>query len=139
MFPIVKYVKDLGPNGRNWPGLVHVRKGLPYPAAVVAQEAWESMHKMDPIKLFHRVFKRSDQDQREFEFMGHEIECQVMHLLYGVRLDSARQSEALSMKGGYDGLFQNMSIARIKMELEARQEKALKWVNKNMKHIRKHK
>lgn len=140
MFPVVRIVDHISgnPNGRNWPGLVLVKKTAPHRAAVVAQEAWESQHKMDPIKLFFRVFKRSTQDTREFEYMGHEVECQAKVRFYGVPIRDARMQEALSMRHGYDGIFSHMELQQIANEMRDRQTKALDWLNKNQAQLRKY-
>lgn len=140
MFPIVQYVNDdaFKANARNWPGFVQVKRNVPYRAAVVAQEAWESMHKMDPLKLFHRVFLRSDNDRREFEYMGHEIETQAALILYGARQVPYRTREAMSMRGGYDGIFNRISITDIEKEMRARSPKAKLWIYANIDHLRKH-
>lgn len=141
MFPIVKIVDDLpsGVNARNWPGLVKVRRGLQFRAAIVAQEAWESMHKMDPVKLFFRVFKRSKQDQREFEYMGHEVEVQAAALIYGVDANEYRLNEAKRMHGGYNNLFAHLSHKEIAMELRARSGKANRFVNEHLDKLKKFK
>lgn len=141
MFPIVKIVDDLpaGTNARNWPGLVKVRRGLQFRAAIVAQEAWESMHKMDPVKLFFRVFKRSKQDQREFEYMGHEVEIQAAILIYGVDAVEYRRNEALRMKEGYNGLFGHLSVNAIVAELRARSGKANRFVNQHLEKLKSYK
>ena len=141
MWPIVRFVDSIsgGANARNWPGFVIVRKDLSYPAATIAQEAWESSHKTDPVKLFFRVFKRSKQDAREFEYMGHMVEAYVMWLVYDVPIISAIQSEARSLKRGYDGLFAHLSLVQIEVELTKRMSKAAKWVNDNYDRIKRYK
>ena len=141
MFPIVKRVDSIsgGANARNWPGLVHLKRGIKYPAAVLAQEAWESMHKMDPVKLLFRVFKRSDDYKCEFEYMGHECEVQAARIIYGVEPASYRLAEAKRLQRGYDGLFKKMSVALIESEMRERSEKAERFVRNNISNLRKHK
>lgn len=141
MFPIVRVVDSIsgGANARNWPGLVHLKRGIRYPAAVLAQEAWESMHKMDPVKLLFRVFKRSDADRREFEYMGHECEVQAAWIIYGLEPARYRPAEAKRMQRGYDGLFKKMSVALIESEMRERSYKAERFVRDNISNLRKYK
>lgn len=140
MFPIVKYVDNdaFSANARNWPGFVQVKRNVPHRAAVVAQEAWEATHKMDPVKLFFRVFKRSKQDQREFEYMGHEVEVQAAAIIYGLPGAEYRTKEAYALKHGYGGLFDHLSLGQIEHELRARSAKARQWVQANLSELRKH-
>lgn len=141
MFPIVRYVDDDklgGANARNWPGYVQVKRNVPNRAAVVAQEAWESMHKMDPINLMFRVFLRSKKDRRKFEYMGHECEVQAAVLIYGHNVNHYRTAEAMALHRGYDGLFAHMTVEQIAAEMRARSEKAKAWVRANLHHLRRH-
>lgn len=139
MFPIIRLVDNIsgGANGRNWPGLVLVRKDHPFRAAVAGQEAWESMHKSDPVKLFFRVFKRNDNDKREFEYMGHEVEVQAAVLFYGVNGREYRMKEAASMRKGYDGLFEHMTVVQISDQLRQRSGKASRWLNEYRPQLQK--
>ena len=99
MFPIVIEKNLNGRNARNWPGVVLIDPDAHEPAAVAAQELYESRHKMNPVNLLRRTF--DDDHRRDMEIMGHEVEVQASVLIYGADEASRRAREAASMQRGY--------------------------------------
>ncbi|MDS9468592.1 hypothetical protein RGQ15_13565 [Paracoccus sp. MBLB3053] len=126
MFPIVIRRRLEGANGRNWPGLVLLDPSAPYPAAVLAQEAWEAMHKLNPANLLR--IRISPDWRRDFEIMGHEVEVQAAALLHGVSAPAYRAREAETMRAGYAGLFAEMGPAEIIAAMTARSRDARSFV-----------
>lgn len=78
MLPITILKRLKGANGRNWPGYVQIDPGAPMRAAVWAQEAWESRHKLNPVNLLRS--RLSLRHRRRMEIMGHEVEVQARRL-----------------------------------------------------------
>lgn len=134
MLPIT-ITKKLSSNARNWPGLVIISPGLKQPAAVWAQEAWESTHKLNPVNLFKRIFSKAH--RRNMEYMGHEVECVVSQRVYGQPINEARTREALSLRRGYGGLFADIPLEVLVQAMKSNNEEAVAWVNKHEKSIRK--
>lgn len=135
MFPITIKTNKIGSNGRNWPLVVAIRKDLDYPAAVWAQEAYESRFKSNPIN-FLKSFSYST--QREMEIMGHEIEVCVAWVFYHQDIYDYRNKEARALKGNYK-IFNDYSQDQILQMLAKKHEEALLWVFKNYKDIKNYK
>ena len=136
MFPITIRRKLKSANGRNWPGVVILDPDCPLPAAVLAQEAWEAMHKVNPINLMRVTF--SKRHKRRMEVMGHECEVQAAALIYRKPVDEYRRAEAGRMLAGYDGLFTG-SRAGLIAAMEARSDDARRWVRKHIKQLERRK
>lgn len=136
MFPIVITKSLEGANGRNWPGLVLIDPNAREPAAVFAQELYESRHKMNPVNLLRRTF--DDDHRRDMEIMGHEVEVQAAVLLYGAQESVRRYNEATSIQRGYGKLFRHMTVDQIVAAMRGRRNKALAFVLDNRRAIERH-
>ena len=135
MFPIVIKSNSISSNGRNWPLVVVTRKDLSFPAAVIAQEIYESNWKTNP-KNWLEYF--TDDGKRKMEILGHEVETVTANLIYGVDVPSYRRREAISMVRNYK-IFKNYSVDGVETAMREVNHKATKWVNSNIKHLRKYK
>lgn len=124
-----------GPNGRNSPGIVWINRRAKHKTAVYGQEVYESLHKLHPVNLFHRL--TSDDARREMEFMGHEIEVQLKRIHYDLHESLTRMSEAISMRRGYDGLFNMYTKEEVYDKLLYSKEDALDWISDYRKDIEK--
>lgn len=133
MLPITILKRLSGANGRNWPGYVQLDPDAPLRAAVWAQEAWESMYKMNPMNLL-RV-RLSRKYRRRMEIMGHEVEVQAAAMVYGISASKYRMDESGSMKNGYNGLFDSMSRTQLIAAMEAVAPDAARWVRRNRGRI----
>lgn len=133
MLPIIITRRLTGRNARNWPGLVILGKGIRHPAAVCAQEVYESRWKMNPVNLLRRAVSKSA--NREMEIMGHEVEVQAAVRIYGVAEAAYRRKEAASMIRGYDGLFQGFSAGGLEAAMADKADKARRWVSRNIRLI----
>lgn len=136
MLPIVVTRPLDGANGRNWPGLVILDPRAAYPAAVAAQEVWESRHKLNPLNLLRVRLSKSA--QRAMELMGHEVEVQAVARFYDGNPAMHRRSEARAMLRGYGGLFRDWSETRLIGEMERRTVKAARWVSDNRQTLRRY-
>ena len=135
MFPIVIKSNSISSNGRNWPLVVVTRKDLSFPAAVIAQEIYESNWKTNPKNWLEYL---TDDGKRKLEILGHEVEVVTANLIYEVDIPSCRNREAYSMVRNYK-IFKNWSVVDVETAmLEANQE-AAEWVNNNLKRLRKYK
>lgn len=133
MLPITRLKRLKGANGRNWPGYVQLDPGAPLRAGVWAQEAWESLHKLNPVNLL-RV-RLSRRHRRRMEIMGHEVEAQAVKLVYGMDDVAHREREIRAMRAGYDGLFADISAADLRRAMKAVSPDAAKWVRRNRGRI----
>ena len=121
MFPIVIKSNSISSNGRNWPLVVVTRKDLSFPAAVIAQEIYESNWKTNP-KNWLDYF--TDDGKRKLEILGHEVEVVTANLIYEVDIPSYRNREAYSMVRNYK-IFKNWPVVDVETAmLEANQEAA---------------
>ncbi len=131
--PVTRLKRLTGANGTNWPGYVQLDPDAPHRAAVWAQEAWEAMHKLNPINLIRvRLSRRA---RRRMEIMGHEVEVQAAALVYARSLAAYRRAEATAMRDGYDGLFSAVPAAAIVEAMAARGTEAARWVRRNRNAI----
>ena len=135
MFPIVIKSNSISSNGRNWPLVVVTRKDLSFPAAVIAQEIYESNWKTDP-KNWLDYF--TDDGKRKLEILGHEVEVVTANLIYGVDIPSYRNREAYSMVRNYE-IFRNCSVVGVETAMLEVNQEAAEWVNNNLKRLRKYK
>lgn len=135
MFPITIKTNKIGSNGRNWPLVVAIRTDLEYPAAVWAQEAYESKFKSNPINFIKYLGSKAT--QREMEIMGHEIEVCVAWVFYHQDMYDYRNKEARALKANYK-IFNDYSQDQILQMLTKKYEEALLWVFKNYKDIKQH-
>lgn len=133
MLPIIITRRLTGRNARNWPGLVILGKGIRYPAAVCAQEVYESRWKLNPVNMLRHNF--SEAARREMEIMGHEIEVQAAARIYGAAEAAYRAKEAAAMLRGYDGLFQGVHARGLEAAMAAKAGKARRWVSQNIRLI----
>lgn len=107
--PIIIERRIDGANGRNWPGVVMLDPDAPYRAAVLAQEWFEAVHKLNPWHMFRVAV--SDNARRHMEIIGHEMEVHAASEIYRAPINKYRWKEAARMKTGYDGLFDQYSTA----------------------------
>ena len=135
MFPIVIKSNSISSNGRNWPLVVVTRKDLSFPAAVIAQEIYESNWKTNP-KNWLEYF--TDDGKRKMEILGHEVEVVTANLIYGVDIPSCRNREAYSMVRNYE-IFKNCSVVGVETAMLEVNQEATEWVNNNLKRLRKYK
>ena len=135
MFPIVIKSNSISSNGRNWPLVVVTRKDLSFPAAVIAQEIYESNWKTNP-KNWLDYF--TDDGKRKLEILGHEVEVVTANLIYGVDIPSYRNREAHSMVRNYK-IFKNCSVVGVETAMLEVTQEAAEWVNNNLKRLRKYK
>ena len=135
MFPIAIKSNHISSNGRNWPLVVVIRKDLSFPAAVIAQEIYESNWKTDP-KNWLDYF--TDDGKRKLEILGHEVEVVTANLIYGVDIPSYRNREACSMVRNYE-IFKNCSVVGVETAMLEVNQEAAEWVNNNLKRLRKYK
>ena len=135
MFPIVIKSNSISSNGRNWPLVVVIRKDLSFPAAVIAQEIYESNWKTNP-KNWLEYF--TDDGKRKMEILGHEVEVVTANLIYGVDIPSCRNREAYSMVRNYE-IFKNCSVVGVETAMQEVNQEVTKWVNNNLKRLRKYK
>ena len=133
LFPFTFVLRLRGANGRNWPGIVVIDPDAEQPGAVWAQEAYEALHKLNPINLLRVRLSRAA--RRDMEIMGHEIEVQAAALFYGADLVSRRRQEAATMHAGYDGLFSGVSPERIAFAMRWKSSQATAWVERNSRRI----
>lgn len=120
-------------NGRNWPGVVVLDRGYKFPAAVLAQEWYEAIYKLNPVNLIK--IKTSKNALREMEIMSHEIEVRAEVLIYGSDTIAARNREVKSMINGYDGLFKNYDSSSLYAKLRSKAYVARLWVNERVPHL----
>ena len=137
IFPITITRTLKSSNARNWPGFVILGKGIPQPAAIWSQEAFEARHKLNPVNLIRRLTSKNH--RRRMEYMGHEVEVTVSARLYGQPEAQARRREAEAMARGYDGLFRGMTIVQLEGEMQARSASARAWVDKHIREISRYK
>ena len=135
MFPIVIKSNSISSNGRNWPLVVVTRKDLSFPAAVIAQEIYESNWKTNP-KNWLEYF--TDDGKRKMEILGHEVEVVTVNLIYGVDIPSYRNREAYSIVRNYE-IFKNCSVVGVETAMLEVNQEAAEWVNNNLKRLRKYK
>ena len=135
MFPIVIKSNSISSNGRNWPLAVVIRKDLSFPAAVIAQEIYESNWKTNP-KNWLEYF--TDDGKRKMEILGHEVEVVTANLIYGVDIPSYRNREAYSMVRNYE-IFKNCSVVGVETAMLEVNQEAAEWVNNNLKRLRRYK
>ena len=135
MFPIVIKSNSISSNGRNWPLVVVTRKDLSFPAAVIAQEIYESNWKTNP-KNWLEYF--TDDGKRKTEILGHEVEVVTANLIYGVDIPSYRNREAYSIVRNYE-IFKNCSVVGVETAMLEVNQEAAEWVNNNLKRLRKYK
>ena len=127
LLPIVqkKHLKDA--NGRNSILYVQMDPDAPMYKAVLAQEIYECLYKVDPINL---IRSRTTKGQRDMELMGHEVEVQAAVMLYGVKEAQYRRAEASAMQTGYD-CFKGMELPEIVDAMADKTIEAQKWVARN--------
>ena len=135
MFPIVIKSNSISSNGRNWPLVVVIREDLSFPAAVIAQEIYESNWKTNP-KNWLEYF--TDDGKRKMEILGHEVEVVTANLIYGVDIPSCRNREAYSMVRNYE-IFKNCSVVGVETAMLEVNQEAAEWVNNNLKRLRRYK
>ena len=135
MFPIVIKSNSISSNGRNWPLVVVTREDLSFPAAVIAQEIYESNWKTNP-KNWLEYF--TDDGKRKMEILGHEVEVVTANLIYGVDIPSCRNREAYSMVRNYE-IFKNCSVVGVETAMLEVNQEAAEWVNNNLKRLRRYK
>lgn len=144
MLPIITIKRRLdGRNGLNGPGFVVIDPDAPYPAAVWAQEAWESQHRLtNPVNWIATMwpFRKIDPSPtRRMEIMGHEVEVQAAVLIYGVDANWYRDSEARAMRRGYGGLFSSTPLDDLIEAMKARSDDARQWVRRHRSQIESNK
>jgi len=101
LLPIIIHKDNLknDANGRNYVGLVYINHTRPCWKAVLCQEIYEAMLKLNPIRFFRVLFNESH--KLEMELYSHEIETQAAVYLYGVEEEDYRWKEAYVISKGY--------------------------------------
>lgn len=132
ILPITIWKKPKDSNATNWPGVVRIDPDHPLKAAIWAQEAYEARFKLNPIAF---IRSRLPKGKREMELMGHEIEVQAAHLVYGADKQKVRRDESERLHHGYGGLFKRYTPAEIRIEMRLNSAKAKAWVKKHADKI----
>lgn len=131
--PVTRLKRLTGANGTNWPGYVQLDPDAPHRAAVWAQEAWEAMHKLNPINLIRvRLSRRA---RRRMEIMGHEVEVQAAALIYGESVEKTRYREISAMLTGYGDLFAGRTRGQLRAAMESVSDDASRWVRRRRNKI----
>jgi len=133
-----------GANGKNWPGLVIMKKGIPLPGAVWAQEAWESRMRgaFAPVDPFLIVFGRNFPAtlgfyERWLEIRGQEIEVQAEVALDPTADESSiRWREAESLVRYYE-VFKDWDVNEVHRRMMAVSRYAENFVLTNLAKIAK--
>lgn len=124
-------------DGRNavnrWPGVITMDPDTPDRAAVWAQEAYEVERKQHPFGL--ALVRLDTSQRRDMELTSHEVETQAAVRVYGRQEAAYRAKEALSLHGGYDGIFAGTTPARIECAMRDRTPKARAWVEDHIREI----
>lgn len=108
---------------------VIINPTIQYPAAVLAQECFESRWKWWPWNLvWRRLF---DAGRRRMEIRGHESEVQAVDILYGEDMGQWRDRKARIMKRSYDGIFDDYSVEELKREMRKYSKRQRKFVLKH--------
>lgn len=130
-------------NASNSPLKITMRRGLQYPAAVWAQEYYESRYNLTRPWMAWLLVIGSligwRWPQRRLELMGHAVELAAIRVVYGIE-GAAYQAylarEAASMRRGY-AAFKNMSEGQIAAALFERADAATKFVRRHRRKIEK--
>lgn len=125
-----------GANGRNWPGFVMLDPRAHYKAAILAQEWYEAVYKLNPWHAFRVLV--SDNAKRRMEIIGHEMEVQAAHEIYNAPVGKYRWKEAERMKAGYDGLFDQYSLPGLVYAMK-QHEWCRRWVLRRLRKLREYK
>ena len=133
IFPLTIRRRLRRANATNWPGFIILDPAAPQPAAVWAQEAYEALHKLNPINLVLTRLSRSA--RREMEIMGHEVEVQAAVAVYGDVEGARRMREAVSMTPRYGGLFKSMGEKSLERAMAARADDARRFVERHRRSI----
>lgn len=124
-------------DGRNavnrWPGVITMDPDTPDRAAVWAQEAYEVERKQHPFGL--ALVRLDTSQRRDMELTSHEVETQAAVRVYGRDETAYRSKEARSLNGGYDGIFDGMTVVRIEAAMRARTPEARAWVEDHLAQI----
>lgn len=141
LLPVTLWRDDLDSNAKNWPGLIVMRRGLPVPGAVWAQEFYEARHRWRwlPLSLIlirlGRLWPRLAKFERRMEAMGHEAEVWAEWML--AKSDPAatrmREVDALTRYAVFEGV----PPAQIEAAMRAREKAARAFVQKHERRIRK--
>ena len=138
--PVTIWRDDLGgPNARNWPGLILMRRGLPNPGAVWAQEfyearrGWRWLPVALPLLVLGKLLPSLDWWRRSQEIMGHEIEVWAESALTGTEphVIRKREAEALSRYREFGG----WSEPDIDLAMRKVSHKAQDFVTRHMNDI----
>ncbi len=141
VLPITFIRKIDGANGRNWPGIVHLDPRAKWPAAVWAQEAWESLIKMHPAGLLRRTVSSGDvkrKMRRAREIIGHEVEVQAARVIYGLRVEDYRYREARAQRRGNGGIFDGYPVSDLVDAMKNHSEYASRFVSRYRRRIEKY-
>ncbi|AHE52653.1 hypothetical protein [Sphingomonas sanxanigenens] len=134
------YIVDMRrPNAANNPVRIKIRRGAPYPGAILAQERWEWGFKI-PLFLLGFVpvlLTRIGPIARHLELMGHAVEVAVATTFYGVADINAYEAREAAAMSSYPQ-FKGWDAGKIELELKKRRSKAMKWVGRHRKLIGKY-
>ncbi len=141
--PRTVWVDEWHSNASNSPLKITMRRGLQYPAAVWAQEYYESRYNLTRpwmawlLAIGNRVGWRWP--QRRLELMGHAVELAAIRAVYGIE-GAAYQAyltrEVASMRHGY-AAFRDMTEGQIAAALFERASAAATFVRRHRKKIKK--
>ena len=126
-----------GANGKNWPGFIILDPNNKHPAAVFAQEYYESLYKLNPANLLAVRFNKNA--RREMEILSHEIEVVTASIIYDLDQNLYRFKEATAMTKGYDGLFKNYSVQGLVQAMRLKSDKARNFFNAHRSRIESYK
>ena len=137
MLPIIYQRRLTGRNATNNSWRVVIDPTAPFWRAVLAQEIWESRHKLGslwrPLRLFRRIFRRTEFKQ-DLELRGHEVEVQAAVQFFSGRETDHRKREARGMVEHYPQ-FRGWSVARVEIAMEQRADAARKWVREHREEL----
>lgn len=142
MFKEYTVVDDLNANATNNMMSVKIKRGIPLPASVMAQEKYEQelKRRMFPVYLVSLVTKKvtgTSKFHRGMEIMGRTVEAAVAANFYGYDLDDVMYGEAYAVANLYEQFSVGWSTERVLHVMNANLERANWWVDDNEGRIRR--
>jgi hypothetical protein len=127
LLPIVRWKPVKHSNAFNSQLYIQVDPKVPCPKAVLAQELYECLYKINPIKV---IYSKTGKGARELETMSHEVEVQAAVELYGVDEAGYRRKEAVGMAAFYP-FFKGFSADTLVEQMERKTPQAKAWLKRN--------
>lgn len=140
LLPVTIRVGGLHAHAVNAPGMILLRRGLPVPGAVWAQEfseartAWRWLPVHVPAILIGRLRPQWAGWERRIEIMGHEVEVWAEVMLTGAAPWAVRRREARALSGYR--CFEGWSSGAIMHRMEAVSTPATAFVSRHQSRIR---